>query len=58
LCAEFPRCLPPLPTNVAAECAELLDQPSSDYESLRQRLTFLEQLDDAIARGLGRKDEQ
>jgi hypothetical protein len=57
LCAEFPRCLPSLPSTVAGDFAELQENLTQDHETLLARLTFLEQLDDAITHGLERKGD-
>lgn len=56
LCAEFPRCLPSLPTTVGEDFAELHEHLAGRRETLLRRLAFLEQLDDAITQGLERKD--
>jgi hypothetical protein len=57
LCAEFPRCLPPLPATVAVDFAELQEHLTQNHETLVARLTFLEQLHDAITHGLERKGD-
>jgi hypothetical protein len=57
LCAEFPRCLQSLPTTVATDFAELQEHLTQNNESLVARLTFLEQLHDAITHGLERKGD-
>lgn len=57
LCPDFPRCLPPLPGTVAVDFAELQEHLTQNHETLVARLTFLEQLHDAITQGLERKGD-
>jgi hypothetical protein len=58
LCAEFPRCLPPLPSTVADDVAELQEHTSGSRETLLHRLAFLEQLDEAITDGIGKRNDE
>jgi hypothetical protein len=46
-----------LPSTVAGDFAELQENLTQDHETLLARLTFLEQLDDAITHGLERKGD-